>query len=73
MTTHKELPPQREILNADLYEPDPVTQDTVSLNVRMPTGLRAEFTALCASRNTEVSKVIRRFIEREVAAAKAAK
>lgn len=66
MTTPKAGP----IQNADLYETDAPTGDIVSLNVRMPAELRAQFTELCSSRNVEVSKVIRRFIEREIAAAK---
>lgn len=51
----------------DLYAPESKdTSDVVSFNVRMPRKLRDEFTAMCESRGIEASKVIRRFLEREL-------
>lgn len=51
----------------DLYASDKEESDSVGLTIRLPRPLRDQFAALCASRDIEMSKVLRRFIEREVA------
>lgn len=51
----------------DLYAPDSKESTEVSsLNVRLPKKLHDDFTAMCKSRGVQPSKVVRRFLEREV-------
>lgn len=38
----------------------------VTMAVRIPRDMREDFTKLCHSRNIDVTKVIRRFIQREL-------
>jgi hypothetical protein len=56
--------------NDDLYASDTIPDsETVTIAFRVPKELRTKFNELCESRNVEVSKVLRRFIEREIKAA----
>ena len=56
------------ISDRDLYATEESAHDKMAtLNVRVPTKLRDDFAALCKSKNIEMSKVIRRFLEGEIA------
>ena len=55
----------------DLYAPKATLgEDSVTLAVKMPRTMRSDFTALCKSKGIDMSEVIRRFIDRELAASK---
>jgi len=49
----------------ELYENDEAEQ-TVPLNIRIPAELKEAFLAKCAEHGTTMTKVLRKFIEREV-------
>lgn len=53
----------------DLYAQTDTQTEMCSLTVRLPQELRDSFGMLCASRKTEMSRVIRNFISREVKSA----
>lgn len=50
----------------ELYAPDEPEQ-LVSLNIRVPMDVRTEFMEVCQTYGTTMTKVLRKFIEREIA------
>lgn len=59
--------------NDDLYASEPkANEKQVTLAFRLSESTREEFKKLCDSRNVDMSVVLKRFIERELKASKAA-
>jgi hypothetical protein len=50
----------------DLYTPETVAADQVTLAVKMPAELRDAWNKHCESKGVTMSAVLRRFIEREL-------
>lgn len=53
-------------LPTNLYESNKGVTNNVNVAFKLPKALKEEFTALCKSRNVEVSLVLRRFVESQV-------
>lgn len=50
----------------NLYEPETPKSEDVNLTIRVPSDLRDKFSHMCTVRQTNVSRVIRKFIENEL-------
>lgn len=56
----------KNIHDSELYSSDVQESTLVTLGIRLPAEVRDNFMELCLSRNTNASKVIRNFINREL-------